>query len=609
MSAMTTFDSTKESLLDMLRSIQEGKSQLPDFQRGWVWDNEHIVSLLASISQSYPIGAVMMLQTGNADVRFKPRPVEGVVLSSPVIPERFILDGQQRLTSLFQSIHFGKPVETRDVRGNKIRRWYYLDIPKTLRSNGDREEAILALAEDRKVLNFRGEVIYDYSSPQKEYAAQLFPLSQVYDCSNWRQGYNKFWNYDSEKVKLFDDFEKEIVKRFEQYQVPLILLRKETPKEAVCQVFEKVNTGGVSLTVFELLTATYAADDFLLRDDWAKRKSKLNADKLLNNFESTSFLQAITLLSTYSKRQQSIVKGISTDAAPAVSCKRKEILRLSLDEYVMWADKTTEGFEKAAKFLHSQKIFSARDIPYQTQLTPLAAIMAILGGRADGDGIKTKLARWYWCGVLGELYGGAIETRFAKDLPEAINWLDGGSDPITIIDANFSPVRLYTLRTRNSAAYKGIHALLLKDGCLDFRTGDPIDMQIYYDNNIDIHHIFPQDWCKENKIEFSKCDCIVNKTPVDAKTNRMISGNAPSAYLPRIQKAGEFNISRMDQILKSHMISPEHLRSDDFNSFFKAREAVLLNLIEKAMGKAIARAAIAGESETKEYEAEIEEKD
>src|SRR5947209_19489474 len=104
MSAVTTFDSTKESLLDLLRSIRAGKTQLPDFQRGWVWDDEHIRSLLASVSMSYPIGAVMMLQTGNPDVRFKPRPVEGVTLTQAELPERLILDGQQRLTPLFQAL-------------------------------------------------------------------------------------------------------------------------------------------------------------------------------------------------------------------------------------------------------------------------------------------------------------------------------------------------------------------------------------------------------------------------------------------------------------------------------------------------------------------------
>ena len=94
MHSITMFDSTKESLQDLLRSIREGKTQLPDFQRGWVWDDFHIRSLLASVSMSYPIGAVMMLQTGNPDVRFKPRPVEGVVLAQPREPDRLILDAE-----------------------------------------------------------------------------------------------------------------------------------------------------------------------------------------------------------------------------------------------------------------------------------------------------------------------------------------------------------------------------------------------------------------------------------------------------------------------------------------------------------------------------------
>ena len=148
--------------------------------------------------------------------------------------------------------------------------------------------------------NFRGEVMadYDYSTPAREYDAGLFPFAQMFDCSDWRAGYSEFWDYERTKVKQFDAFEKEIVKRFEQYQLLLILLRKETPKEAVCQVFEKVNTGGVSLTVFELLTATYAADDFLLREDWAVREKRLKKHWVLRTLQSDDVLQAITLLAT-----------------------------------------------------------------------------------------------------------------------------------------------------------------------------------------------------------------------------------------------------------------------------------------------------------------------
>jgi hypothetical protein len=410
--SVTTFDSTKESLLDLLRSIKEGKTQLPDFQRGWVWDDEHIRSLLASISLSYPIGAVMMLQTGNDEVRFKPRLVEGVTLQNPPEPERLILDGQQRLTSLFQSLFSGQPVVTRDPRGKVIKRWYYLDINKALDSTTDREEAIISLPEDKKTRNFRGEIVEDYSTIEKECEAELLPLSLVFDFSaltNWQMRYFQAdINAMQARMNKWNQLLQQVIQRFQQYQVPLILLRKENPKEAVCQVFEKVNTGGVSLTAFELLTATYAAEDFNLRQDWASRLKRIHKFKVLESVENTDFLQTVTLLATYTRKKQ--------NPDVAVSCKRKDVLRLSLSDYQTWAELATQGFEKAAKFLYSQKIFSARDLPYRTQLVPLAAIFSVLGDLADNDGIRSKLAQWYWCGVLGELYGSAVETKFAKDL-------------------------------------------------------------------------------------------------------------------------------------------------------------------------------------------------
>lgn len=609
MDAMTTFDSTKESLLDMLRSVRDGKTQLPDFQRGWVWDDEHIRSLLASISLSYPIGAVMMLQTGNVDVRFKPRLVEGVMLPNLPEPERLILDGQQRLTSLFQSLFLGQAVTTRDVRSNQIKRWYYLDIHKALSANGDRDEAIIGLPEDRKVRNFRGDVIADYSTADLECAAELLPLPLLFDVPGLTAWQMRYLQADPahmvDRLARWNDLTQTVIQRFQQYQVPLILLRKETPKEAVCQVFEKVNTGGVSLTVFELLTATYAADDFSLRDDWVVRERRLRKHWVLSTIQSDDFLQAVTLLATRARRQQALAAGTSADNAPGISCKRKDILRLLLEDYQTWADPVTDGFERAARFLYGQKIFGARDLPYRTQVTPLAAIFAVLGDRADSAGVSAKLARWYWCGVFGELYGGAIETRFAKDLPEVLDWIEGGPEPSTVQDANFAPQRLLTLRTRNSAAYKGVHAVLMRDGGQDFRTGDSIDVQLYFDDRIDIHHIFPQDWCKHNKIDVRRYDSIVNKTPLAAKTNRMISNNAPSTYLVRIQRSVGIDDARMDQILHSHVVDPNYLRTDNFDAFFKAREAALLDRIEKAMGKPIARdSALPDVSVPVEYEEE-----
>ena len=593
MTITTTFDSTKESLQDILRDVREGKIQLPEFQRGWVWDDEHIRSLLASISLSYPIGAVMMLQTGNPAVRFKARLLEGVQIDPQPSPERFVLDGQQRLTSLFQALCLDKPVATYDIRGKSIQRWYYIDMAKSLHPDIDREDVVLGYGEDRKVRNFRGEVVEDFSERQAEYQYCIFPLAEIFNCADWRKGFNKHWNYDEEKIRLFDEFEDEIIKRFEQYHVPVIKLLKETPKEAVCQVFEKVNTGGVSLTVFELPTATFAVDEYDLREDWEGQRDsrgstikpgrvhRLRKHNILDALENTDFLQAVTLISTYNHKIER--------AEAAISCKRKDILRLTLADYKAWAEPITIGFEKAAKLLYGQKIFTARDLPYRSQLVPLAALFTVLGMKADTDNAHAKLLRWYWCGVFGELYGGATETRFAKDVPDVLDWIEGGPEPTTVTDSNFAPTRLFTLRSKNSAAYKGLSILLQRDGGLDFRTGEAIDVQMYFDDKIDIHHIFPREYCKKQAIEVKYYDCIVNKTPLSAKTNRIISSNAPSVYLERLQHSANISSERMDEIIISHVADPIAMRTDNFYSFFAARQKALLDRIEKATGKLINR--------------------
>ncbi|AKB55384.1 hypothetical protein A9239_12605 [Methanosarcina sp. A14] len=591
MSAITTFDSTKSFMKDILKDITIGKVQLPDFQRGWVWDDERIKSLLASVSLSFPIGAVMMLQTGNDEVRFKPRLIEGLILDPQPEPSQLILDGQQRLTALYQSILRKKAVDTEDIRKKPIKRHYYIDIERSLNPYVDREDCIRSIAEDRIVRNFRGESIEDYSTPENEFEAGLFPLNQILDSSNWRMAYQEYWwnrEYGKNKIMMFSEFEKEVISRFVEYQIPLIMMNNSTPKEAVCLVFEKVNTGGVTLTVFELLTATFAADNFNLREDWERiRNSHLKKFSVLQGIENTDFLQAVCLLATLKKRIKKLEEGEAEEKAPAVSCKRKDILKMKLEEYTENADKVAKGFEKAAKLLNIQNVFTPRDIPYRTQITPLAATLAVLGDEADTDGVRKKIFQWYWCGVLGELYGSAIETRFAKDLLELLDWINGGPEPSTVKEASFDPERLNTLRTRNSAAYKGIYALLMRDGGIDFRTGEPIDIQTYYEDNIDIHHIFPQDWCKNHGISQDEYNSIINKTPLSAKTNRIIGGSAPSFYVEKIQKTAGIDEFRMNEILSSHVIEPSLIRNDDFNKFFETRKKAILKRIEKAMGKPV----------------------
>ena len=147
----STFRSGEPSLGDVLRGIHVGKIQLPDFQRGWVWDEGHIRALIASISLSYPVGAIMLLETGGDGVKFQPRPIAGVSLDEPVEPEYLILDGQQRMTSLYLSLRSGKPVETKTDKGKKIDRVFYLNITDCLDESVDRIDAVRTLPPERKL--------------------------------------------------------------------------------------------------------------------------------------------------------------------------------------------------------------------------------------------------------------------------------------------------------------------------------------------------------------------------------------------------------------------------------------------------------------------------
>lgn len=587
---MESFDSTKRNLYEILKDVNSGKIQLPDFQRGWVWDDDRIKGVIASVAKSFPIGAVMLLETGNENIRFKTKPVEGVLGLNGTKPEMLILDGQQRITSLYQAIMTKRVVNTRNSKGYEIKRWYYIDMVKALDTDSDLEEAIFSINENKIITeNIGRDIILDLSTEENEFKNLMYPVSMVDNYDEWRTKFIEYWDYDRDKIKFWNEFEKKIIKGFNGYNLPVIVMKKENTKEAVCQVFEKVNTGGVSLTVFELLTASFASDGFDLKADWEDIKNKFKPYKILNKTSNTDIIQAITLYSTFNKRLAAITSGL-TENIPSVSAKRKEMLNLTLSEYLKYRDEIVEGFIKSSKILVENHIFNSRDLPYSTQLVPMAAILAKLGDKIDNVGNKNKLMRWFWCGVFGELYGSANETRYALDMIQVTDWIENNAEePKTIYDANFSPSRLNTLRTRNSAAYKGVYALMMDENTKDWLSATKIDFSTYFSESIDIHHIFPVAWCEKNNIPRNDYDCIINKTPLSGRTNRIVRGDAPSKYLERLKKRAGVSDSEFNDILRSHLVSPDYMYKDDFYGFFNNRKEQILQRIEKAIGKQIPR--------------------
>lgn len=572
-------------LSELMRDVTSGKAQLPEFQRSWTWDDGRIRGILASLSQGYPMGAIMRLECGNENVKFKYRPIEGVK-NVTVAPNYLILDGQQRLTSMYRTTCSTDAVFTKTDKGKEIKRFYYLDIKKCLDDNEDRYDAIVPVPEDRKVkTDFDRKVLLDLSTKELEYENEMFPINIIFDGSareDWADGYKEYHEYGKEFMERYKKFRTEVIETITGYKLPVITLGRETPREAVCKVFENVNTGGVALTVFELVTATFATYEFDLRKDWEEcrdiiwgKNEPLNTD-VMKGVDETAFLTTITLYTSFF-------------AETATTCKKKDVLGLEFESYQANKVAVLEGYKMARKFLFSQYVFRMRDLPYTTQLIPLAAICAVIG-KSNFNLPQTQkiLARWFWCGIMGEMYGGANETRFANDIEDVVAAIQGKeSQNRTINSSYFSATRLMSLQTRNSAAYKGIMALVYRESCRDFMKGTTMDIVKSMDESPDIHHIFPEAYCIKQGYPKAKWNSIINKTPLLPESNRQIGGEAPSKYSQKIMKAAQIDETQLRLRVESHLVNYAAFIQDDFDTYFIDRAKAIMKVIEGAMEKTI----------------------
>ena len=234
----------------------------------------------------------------------------------------------------------------------------------------------------------------------------MYPLNQAFNWDTWQEEFGDYWiaKGKPEMRDVFKQFKNDVLKNFAEYQVPVIALSADTSHEAVCLVFEKVNTGGKALDAFELLTAMYAAQGHKLRDDWLGDDKadnpdlKLGIQKRLANFgraagqargvlanvASTDFLQAIALLHTKELRLAAIADPTKKESDwPAVRATCQSLLDLPPAAYKKYREAVSAAFDRAAKFLRQQQIYRVLDLPYQTQLVPLAAIFAEIGDKAE----------------------------------------------------------------------------------------------------------------------------------------------------------------------------------------------------------------------------------
>jgi len=587
-----------------MSELKSGLIQLSSIQREWIWNDEKIRDIVASVISDYPIGAVLFLKCEDSPV-FACSPISGVELLKDISPKNLVLDGQQRLTAIYEAMYnIGQPVSFKKGKSSE-ERYYYLDIEKILEDSSDTVDAIISVPKDKKVKkSSKKNTGLDLSTLEKEFENKMFPLNIIFDHdkkekisndlmtkSKWSEKYKEYYrnkNDDELYKKILSEFEEldEIFGRLKGYTIPVISLDSDTEMDAVCKIFEKVNSSNQPLTGFDLVVAIYAKDKFDLKENWKEFQKDVFSKGILEGFEPKNFLRACKLFAGYKNNNLTFKKNVITD--------------LKLEHYKKYSKIVSNGFREAKKLLDEEGIVTKNNLPYSSQLITLGVICALLENSiSSSDKIRQKVKQWYWCCVFRKYYeNGANDAKFFSDITNLMNWINENEIPEVVKDFEFDLSKFKDITSNSGALFNGIIALLVKNNCKDFASGTIIkDLHKNGDVAVEIHHLFPKNSYQRQYPDL--IDSVLNKTPLSKKTNGILGDIAPSKYLEKIM-TGEYSADKkkskksatelvseenLEIYLKSNLIDMEDLENDNFKNFICHRAKKFLKEICNATGK------------------------
>ncbi|MBN9644632.1 DUF262 domain-containing protein [Corynebacterium mendelii] len=621
------FTSPSYDLIDLFSRIDRGDLQVPDFQRDYLWDVDRIRALLITCLRGYPMGSFMALDVRNTEPRFRPRAVAGAP-DTGVAPGLLLLDGQQRLTTLYHSLHGDGMVDTVDFRSKKIKRKFYVNVDAAVSRTILPDDAVFSVDPSGKVISHYAPRI-EGGVTDRESAVKngCIPLSELLSDEGTDMLFDIADSRDDTSLERIKRFHNQVLKPLVRYQIPMIRLDRETSRGGVGSIFSQANNVGMQMDIFDLLTAVFANEDpsFHLAAEWEKIAGELYAHPVLRGISRVDFLTAISMYAT------ARLRGRASGA-------REDILRIDLGQFKELEKILRGGFAKAAEFLAARHMYTASMVPYTSQIIPLAVILAILGEDDpelfDLDSPCDRLNRWFWSGIFGELYGSAaVISRAGRDVTEVTAWIkdcaemvreeakkdkpaskkkgratradkeatakeiaehrramalgrptDKVAEPASIRSAKFVESRLLSVRA-DSAVYKGIFSLIMGRGARDWRANEEINAHNFFTMSVGFHQIFPSAYCFTHGINPVLADSVLNRTPMAEKTDHMIGETDPARYLPRVQGKSLLGDADFDEVLAGHLLDPKLLHHGKVDEFFLDRRRKLLRMVEEAMGR------------------------
>ncbi len=530
---MTSLENIPVKYSDLISEIETGQVKIPQFQRKFVWGVKASAKLLDSIIKGYPIGTFIYWRTnerlravrnlGNIEL---PEPKDGEYVN-------FVLDGQQRLTSLFATL---KGVHITDEDG-KISDYSEMYVDLTASDDGE-------------------IIIIDTSKMEPHTFIKVTDLMEG--------SLTMLAAFPEEHHPTIVRYKKII----QSYTFSVINL-KNAPIDVATEVFTRLNVGGKALTLFEIMVAkTYdAAREFDLSEKYDELKEELSTSQY-DTIPSATVLQVVAIL-------------LEKD------CTRKQILKLEKKRFIDIWDEAIDCIKQSVDFFRSYGIVVSRILPYNALIVPFSYFYYHHKKNPTGE-MKKRLEDYFWRASLGFRYSSGVESKLAQDI-EKIDKIIKGEQPkyewaITIDEEYIENNGWFST---GKAFIKAILCLYAKQKPKSFDNNLDVIMDnswLKIASSKNYHHFYPKSWLQKNykDWEYFYVNHIVNITIVnDLLNKRTIKTKSPKVYMKTFDRQNKDLRSTM----KTHLIDidKDGLWNNDYNKFYHSR----LKRIAKALNKFI----------------------
>ncbi len=515
--------------IDRLRNkIIEGNIKIPPFQRTFVWKQEQVIELLDSIINDYPIGSVLLWET--KDNLPAKRNIGGFNLPDPTedYPINYVLDGQQRVTSIFGVFCFDLEKEDTDEYDSSIFDIVYDIEEKQFLSNEDVEEG-------------------------KKY----LPLKLIFDNFSFN---NFIRNNDlnaEETASIVD-----LQSLFQNYELPLVTIKKRDKSE-VGIIFERVNNTGTPLSTLDLMIAWTWVENFHLKEKFQDIFETLE-DKNFGNLKNKVVLQCIS-------------------AIISQTTKTKSILELKPDEVRDNIDLLKSSLEKAIDYLSTQfNCLSYDFLPRVQQIVPLTYLFSKKNFLSNDESKAIK--KWFWRTSFSNRYSASTDQRMDDDITFMNSIMDGDFSQLEKYATNINQTQFEKLKFTKSNSFVRAYLLLLAhQQPLDLTNGDRVDVgtALSQYNRKQYHHIFPRAFLKGKEYVNDDINKAVNFCILPASSNRVISDKKPSDYFKNVIPQ-----TTKEDILVTNLVPLENAIYDDDNyeKFTEKRTEIVLEEIKRLSG-------------------------